>query len=496
VAFCRELEKLLDAVPPFPTAEAIAIIEKETERPLAANFRAFEPVPIGSASLACVFKAELLDGQAVAIKVRRPDVATRLAADLKALTLLAAIADLLGRVKIRPIVGEIVRMLVDELNFKLEAQHILHFRKALKRQKKVCVPKVHYHLCTCRLLVVEFVTGVSMVEVLQRAGSEDPIQRAQWEAEGYDGPKIARRLARFFYWELFDGVFFHADPHPGNIIIGPGPRIHLIDFGSCGSLPQRLREALLGFNLAVSRHDLEEATRCLRTMHEPLPPLVLEDYVTEMRQMMQKTFLEVTNKKANWRERTVSVAISESLAISRKYRIPMNFNLLRYFRMVFLSDTILFRLNPRFSHQKEVIAWYGERQQQRNREVIKECNPFDFDLAKLRNAKIEVEQLAKRLKNRFEDFDSAFRATISKSSYAAKVLIVFAGRSVSLGICFIIFRMVWSWFEHRASPYPSLVAQFHWLTSNRYYMMIVLLMAVSAIYNIYARVRQVDAEER
>ena len=494
VAYCDELEKLLDAAPAFPTAEAIAIIEQETERPLAAHFRSFDPVPIGSASLACVFKAELLNGQPVAIKVRRPEVAARLTADLKALTLMAGLLAFLGRGELRPIVGEIVTMLVDELNFKLEAQHLLYFRKATKNQKKVSVPKVYYYLCTCRLLVVEFVAGVSMIEMLKRAGSDDLAQVAQLEADGYDRRKLARRLARFLYWELFDGVFFHADPHPGNLIIQPDNRITLIDFGSCGSLPRRLREALLDFNLAVSRRDLEEATRCLQTMHEPLPPLDYEAYVNEMRHMVQKTFLEVTNKKANWRERTVSVAFTESIAISRKYRIPMNINLLRYFRMVFLSDTILYRLHPRFNHQREVIAWYGERKQQMNLAAIKRLELLQVDLAKLGETRTQIEQFAKRIKNRFEEIDTDFRATISKPSFAAKVLLAFIGQILSLGVCFVLFRAVWVVLHHRPTPYPSLVDHFRWLISNPIYVLLVLLMAARGLYKIYGRVREIDED--
>ena len=494
-AYCDELEKLLDAAPPFPTAEAIAIIEKETERPLAAHFRTFNPVPIGSASLACVFKAELLNGQPVAIKVRRPDVAARLAADLKALTLLAALLGFLGRGEIRPIVAELVTMLVDELNFKLEAQHLLYFRKAIKNQKKVAVPKVYYHLCTCRLLVVEFVAGISMIEILRRAGSDDLAQLAQLEAEGCDRRKLARRLARFLYWELFDGVFFHADPHPGNLIVRPDSRISLIDFGSCGSLPRRLREALLDFNLAVSRRDLDEATRCLQTMHEPLPSLDYQAYVTEMRHMVQKTFLEVTNQKANWRERTVSVAFTESIAISRKYRIPMNINLLRYFRMVFLSDTILYRLYPQFNHQREVIAWYGERKELLNLAAIKRGELLQVDLAKLGETRTEIEQFAKRIKNRFEEIDTDFRATISKPSFAVKVLIGFIGQSVSLGVCFVLFRAVWVALHHQPLPYPSLMDHFRWLTSNPIYILIVLLMAARGLFKIYGRVREIDEDE-
>ena len=494
--YCKELEKLLDAAPPFPTAEAIAIIEQETERPLSYHFQAFDPVPIGSASLACVFKAELHDGRPVAIKVRRPDVVKRLTADLKALRMVASALDLLGRVKVRPIIDEVTKMLLDELDFKLEAQHLLYFRRALKHQKRVSAPKVYYRICTRKILVLEFVTGVSMIEFLKRADSGDPADRAQLEREGFQCRKLARRLARFFYWELFDGVFFHADPHPGNIIIRPDNRVTLIDFGSCGSLPHKLREALLDFNLAIAQRDLEEATRCLRAMQEPLPALDYDAYQADMRSMVQKTFLELTNGKANWRERTVSVAFSESIAIARKYAIPLNIELLRYFRMVFLSDTILYRLNPRFNHIKETIAWYDKRRRRINRAMLRK--PFDLsqiDLGKLCEAGKDIEHFVKQLRNRFEHAYLDFQRQLSKGAFAAKIAIEFIGRSVSLGVGFVVVRAaVWD-VLHRSLSWPPLWEQFTWLASNRAYLFLVVAMAAHGLYRIHGRVQETDEED-
>src|SRR5262249_45122090 len=145
-AYCAELSKMLDRVKAFPTPQAVAIIERSLGRPLNAIFAVFDPTPIGSASLACVYQATLLSGERVAVKVRRPGIGPLLAADLRALDWLLIIAETLTFIKPGLTTNfrhDLRKMLLGELNFRAEARYQEMFRlRAEKDGDGVTAPRV------------------------------------------------------------------------------------------------------------------------------------------------------------------------------------------------------------------------------------------------------------------------------------------------------------------------------------------------------------------
>ena len=186
----------------------------------------FDPVPIGSASIGCVYQAELPTGEKVAVKVRRPNIGPKFAADLRALGWIMELAE--GLAIIRPGMTydlrlELKKMLFEELNYALEARYTELFARRAKKKKQdyIQAPRVFFELSGEDVLVTEFVSGIFLWEILAVIDRNDQKGLAELKLRGIDPETIAKRMIRAFYWETLENIFFHADPHPANIVVRP-----------------------------------------------------------------------------------------------------------------------------------------------------------------------------------------------------------------------------------------------------------------------------------
>lgn len=351
---CTELAKLSDHVPPFPTDLALSLIEAELGGPIATWFEAFDPEPIGSASIAAVWQGRLHGGRKVAVKVKRPGVDAAFAADLDAFGWLTQLLELTTLV--RPGFFENVRielrdMLLEELDLRQEARYQRIFRDAAERAELgwVSAPAIVSDLSTGEIMVSDFVEGSSAVEVLAAAESRDPAALAALAARDIDPQLLARRVVMLAFWGQHESPIFHADPHPGNIIIQPGSKLVLVDFGACGATNENL--ARLGRRIAenLRRHQPSDAADVALVQSAPFPPLAFHAF----RQMAQTTFRKWhhggQDPKAEWWERSTATVWLSFVEGARKFQVPANLNTLRIVRCTLLYDTIATRLDPGIS---------------------------------------------------------------------------------------------------------------------------------------------------
>jgi len=206
-------------------------------------FAEFEHEPFAAASIAQVHRARLRDGVAVVVKIRRPDIHTKIDADLRILTHLARLLELempdMRRYRIVQIVGQLQRSLLRELDLAKEARNLEAFAHHFAHDDTVHIPKVYWEYCSEIVNVQEELVGIP--------GS----QIARAEAEGYDLKLLAARGAdAVLKMILLDG-YFHADPHPGNVVYMPGNRVGLLDFGMVGRVTDGRREQLIDFLQAL-----------------------------------------------------------------------------------------------------------------------------------------------------------------------------------------------------------------------------------------------------
>src|SRR5271154_1146762 len=240
------LPGLHDRDPPRPFAMTREQIERELGKSLEAVYAEFDPVPIASASLAQVHSARLHDGRRCAVKVQYPGIDGIVRADLRNLTLVLRWLALLERdFDYRVLMREALKYVPMELDFIHEADNSATMRANFAADPFVLVPEVYREFTTRRVLTMELVEGVKVTDV-------EGLERA-----GIDKHVVAQKLIEIFCDQVLRDGFFHADPHPGNILIQPGPKIVLLDFGLAKDFPPTFRDGIvrLTFSILTSNRD-------------------------------------------------------------------------------------------------------------------------------------------------------------------------------------------------------------------------------------------------
>jgi predicted unusual protein kinase regulating ubiquinone biosynthesis (AarF/ABC1/UbiB family) len=349
-AYSEELTKLLDKVDPFPAEQAIAAIERVTGRPLDETFELFDPVPIGSASIACVYQAVLKNGDKVAVKVRRPNIGNEFAADFRVLGWLFGLMEFLTFVRpgfTENVLEEVQTTLMEELDFYKESRFQEIFRRRAKKARRpyFTAPKVYPELSGEDVIVEEFVSGVWLGELLSAVEYNDRRALAKIRRLNIDPKVVARRLLWVGYWGLWESVFFHADPHPANVIIQRNNKLVFIDFGSMGSLKATRRMTLHEIYNLEKQEDLENMARLSLTLLEPLPPIDTEKVIKAIEEVYWEALIATRSKHSEWWERTSAQLWLGFFRVTSKFQIPMGFDTVRMIRATLLYDTLAARLD-------------------------------------------------------------------------------------------------------------------------------------------------------
>jgi ubiquinone biosynthesis protein len=246
-----ELARLQDRVPPFPADQAVAVLQAAYARPPGEVFAEFERTPVASASVAQVHLARLVDGTEVAVKVLRPGIAAVIANDLALLHAGATLIELLwadGR-RLRPheVVAEFAKHLEVELDLLREASNASQLRRNFAGSPLLLVPEIYWDYCTSEVMVMQRMRGTPVSAV------------AELRAQGIDIPRLARAGVEIFFTQVFRHGFFHADMHPGNILVATegetSGRYVALDFGIMGTLSETDKSYLARNFLAFFRRD-------------------------------------------------------------------------------------------------------------------------------------------------------------------------------------------------------------------------------------------------
>jgi ubiquinone biosynthesis protein len=242
-----ELDKLQSTVAPFPWEDVRQIIARELRADPETLFASIEHQPLGAASLAQVHRATLNDGRQVVIKVQRPDVQAKVRADLGVIQELAAVAEarvaVARQMDVTGLAKEFADGVVEELDYRIEAYHARRLADVLKGIPGTHVPAVHTELSTDRVLTMEFIPGVKATRADQLDAS-------------IDREELARTFIRALIKQVMVDGFFHADPHPGNILVDPHTGvITFLDLGLVGEIAQQQRIDLFALLWALRSSD-------------------------------------------------------------------------------------------------------------------------------------------------------------------------------------------------------------------------------------------------
>jgi predicted unusual protein kinase regulating ubiquinone biosynthesis (AarF/ABC1/UbiB family) len=234
------LAGLQDRVPPQPFEIIRAQIERELGRPLASLYAEFNPTPIAAASLAQVHAARTIDGRRCAVKVQYPRIEAIVDADLRNLAFtLRILAWLEPNFDFRVIAREVLKYIPMELDFLNEARNSEIIAANFADRDDVVIPRIYRDLTTRRVLTMELIEGIKVTDL------------AALERAGIDKHQVAQKLIEMFTQQILRDGFFHADPHPGNILVQPGPRIVLLDFGLAKDFPPAFRDAFVRLTFAI-----------------------------------------------------------------------------------------------------------------------------------------------------------------------------------------------------------------------------------------------------
>jgi predicted unusual protein kinase regulating ubiquinone biosynthesis (AarF/ABC1/UbiB family) len=254
-AYVRRLSRLQDRVPPHPYPVVRELIEAELGSPPAALFARLWRRPIASASLAQVHRARLRDGRDVAVKVQRPEVAATVEADLRSLRVaVAALERLEGPLGLAPLLDELEEVVPRELDFAREAEAAERMRRNFEDDPGILIPAVIPGLTSRRVLVTEYVRGIKITD------------RRRLDRAGIDRTALVERLVEAYATQILKHGYFHADPHPGNLLAVPTdgkPALAFVDFGLVEELPPEFRLALVGLAGPLLAGDAEGTGRAL-----------------------------------------------------------------------------------------------------------------------------------------------------------------------------------------------------------------------------------------
>ncbi|HEX2495272.1 MAG TPA: AarF/ABC1/UbiB kinase family protein, partial [Gaiellaceae bacterium] len=278
-----ELRGLQDDVSPFPYEEAAQVIQEELGQPVERLFLEFEPVPMAAASIGQVHRAVLPNGRRVAVKVQRPEAPRKIEADLALLYQASRLAKervrALDYIDARELVDEFARSIRHELDYRQEGRNAQAFHRSFAGHPHVRIPRVYWSYSRTRVLTLELLEGVQLRDL-------DTDKYTMFERR-----QIAYRIAETWMAMIFRHGFFHADPHPANILVLEElDQIGLVDFGTAGQLAPDDSSKLTGLFIEVVNQNVDAIPKRLGSLGVRYPREREEEFVTELRAIFDRYY--------------------------------------------------------------------------------------------------------------------------------------------------------------------------------------------------------------
>tara|TARA_Y100000310_G_C20672193_1_gene810882 strand:+ start:153 stop:1826 length:1674 start_codon:yes stop_codon:yes gene_type:complete len=338
--YVAEFEKMQDKVPQFPFHQAKKIIEKELGKPINKVFTQFDKKPVASASISQVYKAKI-GKETVAVKVQRPNIQKILEEDIE---IMYKIAELLEEhfpntkeYHIRGTIHEFEKWTIKELNFRIEAYYAQKIAKNFKGSKILKVPKINTKLSTSNILIMEYLEGIPLHNI-------EELKKKKINIE-----KIIKNGYYIALKQVFVDGFFHADPHPGNLLVLPGDKIGLIDFGILGHFDKKLKRDSLGMLKAFISNNPEGVIEILLNMN-PENDIDVEAFSNDIRDIFEE--LQVTPVE----ELKIGSLVKEAITTANKHKLRIPEDFVLYGKTLAIVEGIALRYQPDFDFNKETKA--------------------------------------------------------------------------------------------------------------------------------------------
>lgn len=499
-AYTVELAKMLDQIPPFPLEQAIEVIERSTGQKWQDIFSVFDPKPIGSASVACVYQAVLRTGEKVAVKVRRPKIGELFMADFQAFDWILDFAEFLTI--FRPGYTENMRnefksILLEELDFVQEARFQDMFRRCAKKtgKKFFTAPKLFHEFCNMEIIVQEYTSGIWLWEIMAGVEQKNAEALKRMRELNIDPKKVSENLLWVNYWGMQENLFFHADPHPANVIVSKNSKLTFIDFGSCGSFNREQRAGLELTAMASGQNDAEGMARGTLKLFEPLPPLDVKELFQEAEAEYTRvlTIFKSKQEHTEWWERTSVRQWMSFFKFSRKNNIPVTIHTLRMIRATLLYDTVAVRICKEIDRFDEYLKFKKFREGQAKIRVtdnIKKQAEYGLDdsvFLWFEDIAKTSEKLMFRTRNTLDSPLFNFGSLIGKWVFSASLILKILSR---IGFISLLGAAIATIIQFINNETVHLINIFYLLVTNRIYQAIIVILIITNIRHILFRLRE------
>lgn len=338
----KELEKLQDGVPPFPGKMAIEVIEKELGKTMPELFSHFEEEAFASASMAQVHKATLSSGAKVVLKVQRPGIENMIKEDIKVMLYMAEVfSNRMPSLKSFDPIGLVRNFeesITKELDFVHESVNIQRFHHNFEKDETdegyIHSPHSYPEFTTAKVLTLEYIDGIKI------SNTKKLIEG------GYDPALIGERFALSYFKQVFNYGFFHADPHPGNLLVLPGNVICYLDYGMMGSIFRKDLQALGNLFLSVRSKDVKKIIRALQQLSDNI---VIRDY-RELESDIDELVQTFAYKDVHQNELSMLMLQLKDIIVKHGLKVPSHFFLL--VRSMVTAEGVIRQLNPHLDLEK------------------------------------------------------------------------------------------------------------------------------------------------
>lgn len=311
--FVKELGELVDSVPPFPNDVAFARIEHELGLKINEAYAEFDLEPVAAASLGQVYRARLHSGEEVAVKVQRPNLEATIKGDIVILKKVAAFAERFPQLNENAdwagMLREFDETVHEEMDYSDEGRNAERFRENFKNWGNIHVPKIYWNATTSKVLTMEFIHGVKVTDLEAQA------------QQNISPEKVNRLLIKTYLKQLLEDGFFHADPHPGNLLVMADGRLAFFDFGMVGRITQDLQAKMIDAFFHVVSKDPAGIADDLIAL-DFLKPGTSPETVKPVVERMFEFHFDLKLKDINFKELTYDLA---DVMYDYPFRLPSNF---------------------------------------------------------------------------------------------------------------------------------------------------------------------------
>lgn len=344
--YCRELFYLLEEAPIVPKEEVTTIITEELGDTPDKIYKEFDYKPLAIASFGQVHKAKLRSGEDVVVKVQRPNLDQLVKLDISILKFMAKLIDFfpLGLNKILPIVEEFEYWTHEELDYIQEASYTLKF---FKKMNELVIPNVYSKFSTPKVLTTTYLKGITLSKVLVAKRNGDKGVLGNLKNKGFSAQKVSLMLFRIFAKMIYIDGFFHADPHPANVMWLDNGKLALIDFGIVGTLSEIQRRLCLRYTRSALCGDGDTAFDALSKLCDISKTKNLNQLKSEHDLLIKDSLSNFEgNGELGAKRQVLGQKLYATVRLLQKHNVRFPVDTMRYFRTISTLENLILEINP------------------------------------------------------------------------------------------------------------------------------------------------------